>query len=145
MNRNHIAGFRRGAAGDERTGLSRGLGAGPCVSQGRAGGLRSFAWAARLLGLTIISLSARAEIPAPDNLLYGHKLWADVNSGMLVKAKTFNEKREAIEQFRSALALENYLGPQAKQQRAPQARADLDAVAQSGLPASGTNSISIPR
>jgi sigma-E factor negative regulatory protein RseB len=34
-----------------------------------------------------------------DNLRYGHKLWADVNSGMLVKAKTFNEKREAIEQF----------------------------------------------
>ena len=34
-----------------------------------------------------------------DNLRYGHKLWADVNSGMLVKAKTFNEKGEAIEQF----------------------------------------------
>jgi sigma-E factor negative regulatory protein RseB len=34
-----------------------------------------------------------------DNLRYGHKLWADVNTGMLVKAKTFNEKGEAIEQF----------------------------------------------
>lgn len=34
-----------------------------------------------------------------DNLRYGHRLWADVNSGMLVKAQTFNEKREAIEQF----------------------------------------------
>ncbi|HKO88675.1 MAG TPA: MucB/RseB C-terminal domain-containing protein [Burkholderiales bacterium] len=34
-----------------------------------------------------------------DNLRYGHKLWADVNTGMLVKAKTFNDKRELIEQF----------------------------------------------
>jgi len=34
-----------------------------------------------------------------DNLRYGHKLWADVNTGMLVKARTFNEKHEAIEQF----------------------------------------------
>ncbi len=34
-----------------------------------------------------------------DNLRYGHKLWADVSTGMLVKAKTFNEKGEAIEQF----------------------------------------------
>ena len=34
-----------------------------------------------------------------DNLRYGHKLWADVKTGMLVKAKTFNDKRELIEQF----------------------------------------------
>ena len=34
-----------------------------------------------------------------DNLRYGHKLWADVATGMLVKAKTFNEKGEALEQF----------------------------------------------
>jgi sigma-E factor negative regulatory protein RseB len=34
-----------------------------------------------------------------DNLRYGHKLWADVATGMLVKAKTFNEKNEVIEQF----------------------------------------------
>jgi sigma-E factor negative regulatory protein RseB len=34
-----------------------------------------------------------------DNLRYGHRLWADVSTGMLVKAKTFNEKGEAIEQF----------------------------------------------
>jgi sigma-E factor negative regulatory protein RseB len=34
-----------------------------------------------------------------DNLRYGHKLWADVATGMLVKAKTFNEKNEVVEQF----------------------------------------------
>jgi sigma-E factor negative regulatory protein RseB len=34
-----------------------------------------------------------------DNLRYGHKLWADLATGMLVKAKTFNEKHEVIEQF----------------------------------------------
>jgi sigma-E factor negative regulatory protein RseB len=34
-----------------------------------------------------------------DNFRYGHKLWADVSTGMLVKAKTFNEKGEAVEQF----------------------------------------------
>jgi len=34
-----------------------------------------------------------------DNLRYGHKLWADLKTGMLVKAKTFNEKNEVVEQF----------------------------------------------
>ena len=34
-----------------------------------------------------------------DKLRYGHKLWADVATGMLVKAKTFNEKNEVVEQF----------------------------------------------
>jgi sigma-E factor negative regulatory protein RseB len=34
-----------------------------------------------------------------DNLRYGHKLWADIATGMLVKAKTFNEKNEVVEQF----------------------------------------------
>ncbi len=34
-----------------------------------------------------------------DRMRYGHRLWADVNTGMLLKAKTFNEKREVVEQF----------------------------------------------
>ena len=34
-----------------------------------------------------------------DNLRYGHKLWADLKTGMLVKAKTLNEKNEVVEQF----------------------------------------------
>jgi sigma-E factor negative regulatory protein RseB len=34
-----------------------------------------------------------------DDLRYGYKLWADVNSGMLLKARTFNRKGDVIEQF----------------------------------------------
>lgn len=34
-----------------------------------------------------------------DRMRYGHRLWADVNTGMLLKAKTFNEKKETVEQF----------------------------------------------
>jgi sigma-E factor negative regulatory protein RseB len=34
-----------------------------------------------------------------DKMRYGHRLWADLNTGMLLKAKTFNEKHEMLEQF----------------------------------------------
>ena len=34
-----------------------------------------------------------------DKLRYGHRLWADVNTGMLLKSETFNAKNEPIEQF----------------------------------------------
>jgi sigma-E factor negative regulatory protein RseB len=34
-----------------------------------------------------------------DRMRYGHRLWADVSTGMLLKAKTFNEKHEVVEQF----------------------------------------------
>jgi sigma-E factor negative regulatory protein RseB len=34
-----------------------------------------------------------------DGMRYAHKLWADTATGMLVKAKTFNEKGETLEQF----------------------------------------------
>ena len=34
-----------------------------------------------------------------DDLRYGYKLWADVQSGMLLKARTFNRKGEIVEQF----------------------------------------------
>jgi sigma-E factor negative regulatory protein RseB len=34
-----------------------------------------------------------------DRMRYGHRLWADLNTGMLVKAKTFDEKNELLEQF----------------------------------------------
>jgi sigma-E factor negative regulatory protein RseB len=34
-----------------------------------------------------------------DRMRYGHRLWADLNTGMLVKAKTFDEKNEMLEQF----------------------------------------------
>jgi sigma-E factor negative regulatory protein RseB len=34
-----------------------------------------------------------------DRMRYGHRLWADLNTGMLLKAKTFDEKNEVLEQF----------------------------------------------
>ncbi|HUL93745.1 MAG TPA: MucB/RseB C-terminal domain-containing protein [Burkholderiales bacterium] len=34
-----------------------------------------------------------------DRMRYGHRLWADVSTGMLLRTKTFNEKNELLEQF----------------------------------------------
>jgi sigma-E factor negative regulatory protein RseB len=34
-----------------------------------------------------------------DRMRYGHRLWADLNTGMLLKAKTFDENNEVLEQF----------------------------------------------
>jgi sigma-E factor negative regulatory protein RseB len=34
-----------------------------------------------------------------DKMRYGHRLWADASSGMLLKSQTFNDKKEVIEQF----------------------------------------------
>ena len=36
---------------------------------------------------------------AKDGLRYGHKFWADIASGLLIKARLLNEKNEPIEQF----------------------------------------------
>jgi sigma-E factor negative regulatory protein RseB len=35
-----------------------------------------------------------------DKMRYGHRLWADVSTGMLLRARTFNEKNEMLEQFK---------------------------------------------
>ncbi len=34
-----------------------------------------------------------------DRMRYGHKLWADLNTGMLIKAKTLDERNEGVESF----------------------------------------------
>ncbi|MSQ50488.1 MAG: outer membrane lipoprotein-sorting protein [Betaproteobacteria bacterium] len=34
-----------------------------------------------------------------DNRRYGHKLWVDAQTGMLIKARTFDGRHEAMEQF----------------------------------------------
>ena len=34
-----------------------------------------------------------------DGLRYGHKFWVDLGSGLLVKARVFNDQNEVIEQF----------------------------------------------
>ena len=34
-----------------------------------------------------------------DNMRYGHKLWVDAQTGMVIRAKTFDERNEVMEQF----------------------------------------------
>ncbi len=34
-----------------------------------------------------------------DKMRYGHKLWADTNTGMLLKSQTFDDRNEVVEQF----------------------------------------------
>jgi sigma-E factor negative regulatory protein RseB len=34
-----------------------------------------------------------------DKMRYGHRLWADTNTGMLLKSQTFNDRNEVVEQF----------------------------------------------
>lgn len=48
----------------------------------------------------IAGFDCQALILEPkDGLRYGHKLWADVNSGLLLKATTLNEKNQVVEQI----------------------------------------------
>ncbi|HTQ72702.1 MAG TPA: MucB/RseB C-terminal domain-containing protein [Burkholderiales bacterium] len=48
----------------------------------------------------VVGYSCQVLTLAPkDRMRYGHRLWADVNTGMLLQAKTYNEKNEMLEQF----------------------------------------------
>ena len=59
--------------------------------------------------MRIAGFDCEAVVLTPkDELRYGYKLWADVNTGMLLKARTFNRKGETVEQFSFAeLAIGN--------------------------------------
>ena len=50
---------------------------------------------ARIAGFDCVSV----VLTPKDELRYGYKLWSDVNSGMLLKARIFNRKGETVEQF----------------------------------------------
>lgn len=50
---------------------------------------------ARIAGYDCVSV----KLTPRDDLRYGYVLWADANSGMLLRARTINEKGETIEQF----------------------------------------------
>lgn len=39
------------------------------------------------------------DVEPKDNLRYGHRFWIDRASGLLLRAQTFNEKREIVEQI----------------------------------------------
>ncbi|MET0216797.1 MAG: MucB/RseB C-terminal domain-containing protein [Burkholderiales bacterium] len=48
----------------------------------------------------IAGYEAQSLILEPkDGLRYGHKFWADVDTGLLLKARMMNERRETVEQF----------------------------------------------
>ncbi len=50
---------------------------------------------ARVAGYDCVSV----VLTPRDDLRYGYVLWADANTGMLLRARTINEKGETIEQF----------------------------------------------
>ncbi len=48
----------------------------------------------------IAGLETQAYVFEPkDGLRYGHKLWADIATGLLLKARLLNERNEPVEQF----------------------------------------------
>ena len=48
----------------------------------------------------IAGLETQAFVFEPkDGLRYGHKFWADIATGLLLKARLLNEKNEAVEQY----------------------------------------------
>jgi sigma-E factor negative regulatory protein RseB len=51
-----------------------------------------------------------------DRMRYGHRLWADLSTGMLLQAKTYNEKKEMLEQF---FFTQIKIGPVARDQLKP--------------------------
>lgn len=50
---------------------------------------------ARIAGFDCVSV----QLTPRDDLRYGYVLWADANTGMLLRARTVNEKGEILEQF----------------------------------------------
>jgi len=55
----------------------------------------------RMVGIErVAGYDCQALVLEPkDNLRYGRKLWADANTGLLVRAKAFNERGEMVEHF----------------------------------------------
>jgi sigma-E factor negative regulatory protein RseB len=43
--------------------------------------------------------SQQIVLEPKDTLRYGHMLWADINSGLILKTRTLNERNETIEQY----------------------------------------------
>lgn len=72
--------------------------------------------------LRIAGYDSEAVVLTPkDELRYGYKLWADVGTGMLLKARTFNRRGETVEQFSFAqLAIGNVPRSRVKTRHAAQ-------------------------
>jgi sigma-E factor negative regulatory protein RseB len=90
--------------------------------------------------LRIAGYDCDAVVLSPkDDLRYGYMLWADVNSGMLLKARTFNRKGEVVEQFTFAqLAIGNVPRERVRTKHAAQSwRVEDAAVAPANLGRAG--------
>ena len=88
----------------------------------------------------IAGFDCEAVVLTPkDDLRYGYKLWADVNTGMLLKARTFNSRGETVEQFSFAqLAIGHVSRERVKTRHAAQDwRIEDAAVAPANLGRSG--------
>ena len=90
--------------------------------------------------IRIAGFDCQAVVLTPkDDLRYGYKLWADKNSGMLLKARTFNRKGETVEQFTFAqFAIGNVSRDRVRTRHAAQSwRIEDAAVAPANLTRSG--------
>ena len=88
----------------------------------------------------IAGFDCEAVVLTPkDELRYGYKLWADVKTGMLLKARTFNSKGETVEQFSfTQLAIGSVSREQVKTRHAARNwRVEDAAVAPANLAQSG--------
>ena len=81
----------------ERRGDTRGF---PALLPERVGGLAEYYVITLAETRRVAGYECRAIVLTPkDDLRYGYRLWADVHSGMLLKAQTFNLRGETLEQF----------------------------------------------
>jgi sigma-E factor negative regulatory protein RseB len=90
---------------------------------------------------------AAVVLTPKDDMRYGYKLWADVNTGMLLKSRTFNKKGETVEQFSFAqISIGNVSRDQVKTRHAARDwRVEDAAVAPANLGRSGwTVSAALP-
>ncbi|HXZ50852.1 MAG TPA: MucB/RseB C-terminal domain-containing protein [Burkholderiales bacterium] len=72
----------------------------PTLLQGEIGGLTQNYTVALGHSERIAGYSCEVVVLTPkDDLRYGYRLWADANSGMLLKALTFDGKGHTVEQF----------------------------------------------
>ncbi|HMA88488.1 MAG TPA: MucB/RseB C-terminal domain-containing protein [Burkholderiales bacterium] len=72
----------------------------PTLLQGEIDGLTQNYTVALGDSERIAGYSCQVVVLTPkDNLRYGYRLWADADSGMLLKALTFDDKGRAVEQF----------------------------------------------
>jgi len=90
----------------------------------------------------IAGFDCRAIVLAPkDELRYGYQLWADAQSGMLLKARAFNRAGETVEQFTfTQLEIGNVARERLRPRHAARSwRVEQSAIAPANLAEAGWN------